>query len=178
MEVQSGPCPLPDGICFQRDIPTTFEAKNQLLADLVDYIRANFIQDEAELFQVRLCLDEGLQNAFSHGNRSDPQKRIKVRVYCDEKGWGVVIEDEGSGFSPINLPDPTTGSGLWMEHGRGLMIMCHYMDDVTYFNGGRTLRLYRRGGRPRGGAGCCWTTSDGDSKTADLASQERGSEEP
>jgi len=60
--------------------------------------------------------------------------------------WGLVISDEGPGFQPKDLPDPTSPAGLWQEHGRGLMIMCHYMDEVSYFDNGRTLRLIKRKG--------------------------------
>jgi serine/threonine-protein kinase RsbW len=144
--MKPGSCPVPSRICFSREIATTFEAKNGLLQEVTAFLRRSFVTDEIELFRVRLSIDEGLQNAFSHGNEENPGKRIRLVVFHDGACWGVIISDEGSGFAPENLPDPTSPSGLWQEHGRGLMIMCHYMDEVSYYDRGRTLRLVKKTG--------------------------------
>lgn len=146
MEMKSGSCPVPSGVRFSSEIATTFEAKNKLLDEVTAYIGRSFVSDEVDLFRVRLSIDEGLQNAFSHGNAEDPRKRISVLIFEEDNGWGVIVNDEGPGFEPADLPDPTSPSGLWQEHGRGLMIMCHYMDEVTYWDRGRTLRLFKRTG--------------------------------
>jgi len=144
VEMRPESCPCLGRISFCREIATTFEEKNTLLEEVTAFIGRSFVTDEVELFRVRLSIDEGLQNAFSHGNGEDPSKRIRLAVFETDGAWGVVISDEGPGFQPENLPDPTSPSGLWQEHGRGLMIMCHYMDEVSYFDNGRTLRLLKK----------------------------------
>jgi serine/threonine-protein kinase RsbW len=144
VEMRRCACPPEGRALLQREIATTFEEKNRLLEEVTGMVGRLFVADETELFRVRLSIDEGLQNAFSHGNKQDPQKKIRVSLFETDACWGITIQDEGPGFDPENLRDPTSPEGLWLEHGRGLMIMCHYMDEVSYFEDGRTLRLLRR----------------------------------
>ncbi len=144
MDVRRGPCQVGGRVCFSREISTTYREKNKLLEDACEVIGRYLIQNEAELFRIRLSIDEGLQNAFSHGNGDDPQKRIRLIVFERDDGWVVMINDEGDGFLPEDLTDPTTPAGLWREHGRGVLLMCHYMDEVCYFDAGRTLCLVKR----------------------------------
>lgn len=146
VDVKGTSCPLNGRVRFSREITTTYDEKNSLLEEACAFIGRWFVSDGAELFRVRLSIDEGLQNAFSHGNSRDPAKRIRLALFESSDGWGVTITDEGSGFRPEDLPDPTAPDGVWQEHGRGLMIMCLYMDEVSYFDSGRTLRLLKRNG--------------------------------
>jgi serine/threonine-protein kinase RsbW len=150
VELRPGACPSEGEIRFSREIPTTMEAKNKLLEEVTAFVGRAFVSDELELFRVRLSIDEGLQNAFVHGNAADPGKHIGLAVFETDAAWGVRISDEGPGFRPEHLPDPTTPSCLWQEHGRGVMIMCHYMDEVSYYDHGRTLRLVRMKGKKEG----------------------------
>lgn len=144
VEINHGPCPHPKAVCFWREISSTPGERAALLEETAAFIGTRLIEDETELFRARLSIDEGIQNAFSHGNGKDPAKRISLAVFEDEAAWGVLIGDEGSGFSADEVDDPTSPSGLWRENGRGLMIMAHYMDSVSYFDNGRTLRLLRK----------------------------------
>jgi len=147
VNVKGGPCPSEGTVRLFREIATTFDAKNNLLEEVTAFIGKAYVSDEVELFRVRLSIDEGLQNAFSHGNGEDPGKHIRLAIFDTDASWGVLITDEGPGFQPQNLPDPTSPDGLWLDHGRGVMIMCHYMDGVSYFDQGRTLRLLKGKGK-------------------------------
>ncbi|MFN8858132.1 MAG: ATP-binding protein, partial [Planctomycetaceae bacterium] len=62
---------------------------------------------EHDLFGVRLALEEALVNAIKHGNRLDPAKIVRVQWKIDEIRVVIEIEDEGEGFNPIEVPDPT-----------------------------------------------------------------------
>ena len=94
----------------------------------------------------RLCLDEALSNAIIHGNRSDPAKTVKVRVFCLEDGWGVEIADEGSGFDwqawIQRLEAELTESG---DSGRGIALLLKCCTQVVFLEGGRKVRLIWRG---------------------------------
>ena len=94
-------------------------------------------QDFKNKFQ--LCFEEALRNAVLHGNRSDFNKKVYVKVFQTESGWEVRVEDEGCGFCLDNVPDPLADDSLWGESGRGLHLMCHYMDLVNFYRGGRIL---------------------------------------
>jgi len=94
-----------------------------------------------DLFGVRLSLEEGLMNAIKHGNNRDTTK--SVRVFCEVSDALVYIEieDQGSGFDPLAVPDPLADENLEKISGRGLFLMRQYMSLVEYRNSGRLLIL-------------------------------------
>jgi len=100
---------------------------------------------ESELFAIRLAIEEGVANGINHGNRRDPGKRVELTCKVDEHEVFVAIEDEGEGFDPNSVPDPTADANIEIPSGRGLMLMGAYMSDVRYVPpGNRVEMIYRR----------------------------------
>jgi serine/threonine-protein kinase RsbW len=101
--------------------------------------------DRSSLFAIRLALEEALTNAFKHGNKGDPSKT--VRLHCDVESDVVTIDviDEGSGFDPDAVPDPTESENLEIPSGRGLTLMRAYMTEVQILPpGNRVMMRYVR----------------------------------
>ncbi len=116
---------------LDRLIPSDVTAGCQLLAEVLDQMRATDWQQH-DVFSVHLALEEALVNAIKHGNRGDLSK--KVRVVCrlsQERIW-IEITDEGGGFDPDEVPDPTDEARLECPNGRGIMLMRCYMSRVEY----------------------------------------------
>ncbi len=84
-------------------------------------------------FNFRVGLTEALSNAILYGNGPDPAKRVKVEVTVKERRVTARITDEGDGFDPALVPNPTTPANLTRSCGRGLFLMRELMDEV-YFN--------------------------------------------
>ena len=102
---------------------------------------------EHDIFSIKLALEEALVNAIKHGNQYDPAKQVRIayRISCDR--FDVLIADEGEGFDPCDVPDPTAAENLERACGRGLMLMRHYMTEVTFNdNGNRVCMTKRRNG--------------------------------
>ena len=99
---------------------------------------------EEDLFAIRLALEEALINAVKHGNKLDPSKIVRVRYRVTETELEVAIEDEGAGFNPAALPDPTLDENLCMTAGRGILLMRAYMDAVVYSPKGTCVTLTKR----------------------------------
>lgn len=99
---------------------------------------------EEQLFAVKLALEEALTNAVRHGNGSDASKKITVRYAVNEEKAVIVIRDEGKGFCPEDVPDPTTPERIPLPSGRGIMLMRTYMDEVTYRDNGREVRFVKQ----------------------------------
>ncbi|MEM7626810.1 MAG: ATP-binding protein [Planctomycetota bacterium] len=97
--------------------------------------------EEQSLFAIRLALDEALTNAVRHGNGSDPTKNVTVEFSASAGKLTVSIEDEGPGFKPEDVPDPTAEENLCRPHGRGVMLMKAYMTEVTYNERGNRVTL-------------------------------------
>lgn len=92
---------------------------------------------------ILLACDEAIVNARRHGNSSDPRKGVDVRYRCDAKEFFIRIEDEGAGFDPKRVPDPTLPENLEVSHGRGLLLMRSYMEDVRFEEGGKVVVMSR-----------------------------------
>ncbi len=94
-------------------------------------------------FSVKLALEEALTNAIKHGNGGDPSKRITIRYAVSSTKAVIVIRDEGTGFKPEKIPDPTTPDRLPVPSGRGIMLIKAYMDEVVYRDNGREVRFVK-----------------------------------
>jgi serine/threonine-protein kinase RsbW len=106
---------------------------------------ARFGFDEGAAFAIRLALEEAIVNGFRHGNRNDPTKAVFFRAQIDDKAAMFEIEDQGPGFDPKAIPDPTDQFNIEMPSGRGVMLIKAYMTDVAYVPPGNKLRMtYRK----------------------------------
>jgi len=108
--------------------------------------------DEETVFAVKLALEEALANAIRHGNRKDPDKPVTVRYCVSAERAVIIVRDEGDGFSPDEVPDPTRPERLSVPSGRGVMLIRAYMDEVESRASGREVWFikYRHGGRTAG----------------------------
>lgn len=97
-----------------------------------------------DVFGVRLALEEALVNAIKHGNHMDPAKTVRVEWSISQEFVRVVIEDQGIGFQPEAVPDPTEEENLERPCGRGIMLMRAFMSHVEYQGRGNVLVLEKR----------------------------------
>ena len=103
----------------------------------------------------RVSLVEALSNAMIYGNGRDPSKRVHVEVFLGEGSVTARVTDEGVGFDPGEVPDPTTPANLCRESGRGLFLMRELMDEVRYNARGNSVTLILRlpqNGSPQNGS--------------------------
>lgn len=121
------------------DLNEARQLEEQLLQKVV-----RFGYDEADTFAIKLALEEGLVNAIKHGNKYDASKSVKVTCQIDENEASFTIADEGPGFCPKDVPDPTADENIERPCGRGLMLIRAFMDEVSYNKSGNQLRLVKR----------------------------------
>jgi anti-sigma regulatory factor (Ser/Thr protein kinase) len=103
----------------------------------------------------RVGLTEALSNAMLYGNSRDPSKRVLVEIAFLEGCIQARVTDQGSGFDPAAVPDPTTPENLMKPCGRGLFLMRKLLDEVTYNARGNQVTLVLKrdsGGVLEGGA--------------------------
>lgn len=102
---------------------------------------------------LRVGLTEALANAVVRGNGKDPAKRVRVEVHLGDAGIIARVTDEGLGFNPADVPDPTEGDRLHAHNGRGLFLMRRLLDEVSFNERGNSVTLklrYETGPAPRG----------------------------
>lgn len=101
---------------------------------------------DSEAFAIRLAVEEAVSNGIHHGNRRDPAKVVRVECRIDSETVWIAVEDQGEGFDPKAVPDPTDEANLEIPSGRGIMLMGAYMTEVRYVPPGNRVEMsYRRG---------------------------------
>jgi len=95
-------------------------------------------------FAIKLALEEALANAIKHGNKSDPGKQVIVEFEVNEHQFSISVSDEGVGFDPEDVPDPTLDENLEKPFGRGVMLMNTYMNQVSYNPRGNRVTMVRK----------------------------------
>lgn len=88
--------------------------------------------DEDILNDLSLSVSEAIANAMVHGNKLDPNKDVVVSINISGDELMLSIKDEGEGFDPDSVPDPTMPENIMRDSGRGIHIMRSFIDDVIY----------------------------------------------
>lgn len=92
----------------------------------------------------RVGLTEALSNAMVYGNGHDPAKRVLVEVTLADGHIEARVTDQGGGFNPAAVPDPTRPENLTASGGRGIFLMRQLLDEVTFNDQGNQVRLVLR----------------------------------
>jgi len=112
-------------------IPSQTGAGSPILQEILDQLEKQaWIQHD--IFSIHLAMEEALVNAIRHGNRLDPSKQVHVACRVSPELIRIEITDEGEGFDPSSVPDPTDPAHIEAPSGRGLMLMRSFMSRVEY----------------------------------------------
>ena len=129
---------------WERSIPSRPDCKAELIAAImVELTEVHPWVPEDDAHWLELCLEEVVVNAMIHGNQGDPTLLVSCEVYDDQDRWILLIIDHGEGFEAIEVPDPEDPETLLMEHGRGILLMDEWLDELSYYQGGRCAWLSR-----------------------------------
>ncbi len=94
-------------------------------------------------FGIRLALEEAVVNAIRHGNGLAPDKNVEVSGQITAERCCLKITDEGPGFDPAEIPDPTDEANLDKPNGRGIMLMRSFMTSVEFSASGNSVTLLK-----------------------------------
>lgn len=151
----------------------TLGSDADLIPSLVNYVQnvvcSLGLCDDADAIRVCIALEEAMRNAIFHGNLEltseqregdvelyqtlveerlvrDPYKERKLIVTVDvtPTSGTFIIRDQGPGFDPRKLPDPTDPANLEKVSGRGLLLMRTFMDEVKFNDSGNQVTMVKR----------------------------------
>ncbi len=125
-------------ITVENDLAAAKKPEELILREVV----ANGYCENAA-FAIKLALEEAITNAFRHGNKCDPAKHIIVRYRVTREAVEIEVSDEGEGFCPDDVPDPTQPGFIDRPHGRGIMLMRAYLDEVEFGGSGNCVRMVK-----------------------------------
>ena len=118
------------------------EVAERTLLDL--FAQAGLSGDEE--YWIVTALREALANAVRHGNRAQPERKVRVDFTIDGNTVTIRVEDEGDGFDLEEIPDPTNPENLLRPNGRGIFYMRQFMNQVDFSpapGGGMAVRMVR-----------------------------------
>ena len=116
-------------------------AEAQRFQDEIEKLLLSLNYGERDVFSIKLALEEALVNAIKHGNQMDRTKNVQITYQVLPHQFEIRITDEGPGFDPADVPDPTDVENLERPCGRGLMLMRHYMCEVAYNARGNSVHM-------------------------------------
>ena len=129
---------------FVLELPTDIKS----IANAVDYVmeRCPVSEEAARRLNLnfRVGLTEALSNAMLYGNAHDPSKNVQLEVSFDQGRLLATVRDQGPGFDPASVPDPTRPENVARPCGRGLFLMRQLLDEVMYNERGNEVTLVLR----------------------------------
>jgi len=100
--------------------------------EFVNYFAVDLGLEKERVAALLLAVTEATTNAIIHANKCDVSKLVTVDVQVHKTKITIKITDEGEGFNPAEIPDPTKPENLLKDSGRGVYLMRVYMDELNY----------------------------------------------
>ena len=132
---------MPDRVEVTLDLPSDLRIIEAAVSYLVGRCRAFSFEGPRLDLNFRVGVTEALANAVIYGNEGDPAKTVRVEFALRPDEVEVRVIDEGPGFDPSTVPDPTTPEHLTDPGGRGLFLIRNLMDQLEFNARGNALRM-------------------------------------
>ena len=126
------------------EIPTDVRSIEHAVEYVVQRCRTCETYQKRLRFNFRVGLTEALTTAVLYGNAHDPSKHVLVEVALEDGRLEARVTDQGGGFDPSSIPDPTEPENILKPGGRGLFIMRQLLDEVSYNDRGNQVTLVLR----------------------------------
>lgn len=125
---------------IQIQIPSVPE-NIRIVESFIDNVKEKYELDDDIYGNIMIAVTESVNNAILHGNKSDNQKNVSLKLALEKEMIKFIVDDEGPGFDFENLADPTLPENLDKPGGRGIFLMKNLSDEVQFKNEGSTAEL-------------------------------------
>ena len=142
----------------------------KLIGPLIEHLQSQLPEWSDTLrLQIGMAVGEAMTNAMHHGNlevNSDLRigdesdyyrmirerrivapfcdRRVRIQVNFDPEEIQIEVNDEGKGFNPSHVADPTAEENLDKLSGRGLLLIRSFMDEVRHNQDGNHIVMIKR----------------------------------
>jgi serine/threonine-protein kinase RsbW len=127
-------------------LPSRIDTVATAAAAVAEVLNRLGVSEDA-LFGIDMAVREAVTNAVIHGNRQDENKTVDVTLKSSPDAVEISVHDQGPGFNPEEVPDPTAAENILKSSGRGIFFMRTFMDEVDWLirpGGGTTVRMLKR----------------------------------
>jgi anti-sigma regulatory factor (Ser/Thr protein kinase) len=128
------------GIIQQIELSSKLESLSEI-ENFIDEVCEQHQFGEDHYGNILIALTEAVNNAITHGNQLNPEKKVNLNMETTTKGVEFTIKDEGVGFDYDSVPDPTLPENLEKLSGRGIFLMKNLADQVDFEENGRIIKL-------------------------------------
>ncbi len=91
---------------------------------------------EVALHNILLAISEAVTNAIRHGSKEHEEHRVVISLEASSRKVAIQVDDEGDGFDPAAVPDPTQGDLLFRPGGRGIFLLRALTNDLQVRSSG------------------------------------------
>ncbi len=125
-----------------RKIKIESEINNlRIVENAIDSITNESGINQENYGKILIATLEAVNNAIVHGNKSDRKKFVKIEFSLKRSTLEVTIEDEGKGFKPGDVPDPTMPENIELINGRGIFLMKKLADSIEFNTKGNYVKM-------------------------------------
>ena len=128
---------------FDQHIKSCPDLCPQIVVQLLEALH-KFEWSENDCFAIRMAIEEALMNAIKHGNKCNPDKPVHLVMRLTDDTFYARIKDQGCGFDPDAIRDPTTDENVDKPCGRGVMLMKNFVDSVAYNDAGNEVEMTKK----------------------------------
>ncbi len=121
-------------------LASRLESLERLEGFIAEVLKRNCLDDDMR-GNVMISTLEAVTNAIRHGNRLDAGKTVRVEIIQAPTRLEVIVKDQGAGFAPDAVQDPTEPDYLEVEGGRGVFLMRALTDRIDFEDDGRAVRM-------------------------------------
>lgn len=91
--------------------------------------------------KILVAVLEAVNNAIVHGNKTDLKKKVEIDFWVRRNNLNVSVTDEGKGFKPKEVPDPTKPENIEAINGRGIFLMSRLADGIAFNKKGNSVTM-------------------------------------
>jgi serine/threonine-protein kinase RsbW len=111
----------------------------RVVETLIDTVTIEIGIKQENYGKILISTLEAVNNAILHGNKSDPSKNVEIEFVFQKEVLRIKVTDEGEGFKPEALPDPTIQENLEALNGRGVFLMSQLADEIKFSKKGNSV---------------------------------------
>jgi serine/threonine-protein kinase RsbW len=113
----------------------------RVIENAIDEITGTIGVNQDNYGKILVATLEAVNNAITHGNKADPQKIVDVEIVFENNEIKITVTDEGKGFDPSKIPDPTMPENIEALSGRGVFLMTKLADSIGFNEQGNSVTM-------------------------------------
>jgi len=113
----------------------------RIIETAIDEITASLGIKADDYGKILVATLEAVNNAITHGNKANPEKIVDVEIIYEKDQMLVKVTDEGPGFDPSTIPDPTKPENIEELSGRGVFLMSKLADAINFNEKGNSVTM-------------------------------------